>query len=516
MAMAAFLAVAGRAQGGSIFDDDWSPPPLVKTAPSPDTANSQPPQTEPSEKVAAPPANVNPPPVVSNPAATPPDNEITTVRPIPTSNEQQRVRKLFKDVYSRQLADQSMKGKQAIARLLIGDAAKVTDAPTDRFVMLSGARRAAIDAGDVESAIAAHDELCKSFAFDAQSARLDLLVRLSKTSRNASGCTAIATDALRQSGEAESRGEYDFAERFAVAALSAAKGSDKSELRAQAGVRESKTRAVASAYAELDKSLAILAKNPADPNANLLLGRFYCLMVGQWSKGLHFLAAGSDAKLSAAAKDDIKAEDPLSIAEEWRGLAEKEKPVERGNLRLRAAKWYHDALDTLTGLSKLKAEKELAALNEAIPAQPVYLPEVKELRVEGIVQQREWTLGKNVLNSANVPLSIGGTKYSHGLGFNPGDGATVRVAYSIQRRYARFSGAVGVNDTGGGFAAILTFKVVGDGKELWKSHPCHEAGKSQSFDLDVAGIDRLEIVVECPGTARGAHVAWVDPRLDPK
>ena len=120
------------------------------------------------------------------------------------------------------------------------------------------------------------------------------------------------------------------------------------------------------------------------------------------------------------------------------------------------------------------------------------------------------------MNSKNVPLTIGGTSFTHGLGFNPGDRQTVRIDYGIERRYRRFSGAVGINDDGGGFAAILTFKITGDGKELWESRPCHEAGKSQSYDVDITGIDQLELVVDCPGTAHGAHVAWVDPRLYPK
>ncbi|HWE96322.1 MAG TPA: NPCBM/NEW2 domain-containing protein [Tepidisphaeraceae bacterium] len=514
IAAAVCLVLAGSALAGNIFDDEWSPPPTVKADPPPVTAPSQLPGNEPSVTAPSRAIDGNSPPEGAEHPGASTSAGVSPPGPIPASNEQAKARKMFKDVYSRQLADQSGSGRQAIARQLLADAAKITDAPIDRFVLLTGARRAALDAGDVEMAISSDEELCKSFAVDARSSRLDLLGRLAKTAKSPSGCAAIVREAFQKSDDAELQGQYNVAEQFAAIALAASKGSDKVASRTEASARESEIRAVATAYAQLDKFLAILKVRPADPDASLAVGRFYCLMVGQWPKGLKFLAAGSDAKLSAAAKADILGADSLAIAEQWRALAEKEKPLERRHIRRRAAGWYADALKTQTGLGKLKAEKELAALNEGIPAPPVYLSEIKELSVEGIVQEREWTLAKNVLNSNNIPLAMSGVSYTHGLGFNPGDGHTVRIAYSIEHRYRRFTGVVGVNDTGGGFEAILTFKILGNGKELWKSRPCREAGKAQSYDVDVTGVDRLEIVVECPGTARGACVAWADPKLD--
>jgi len=273
------------------------------------------------------------------------------------------VRALFKKVYASQLADESPNGNVALATKLLDDAAKTKDAPIDRFVMLAGARKAAVIGGSVELAISADSELCRLFAIDLCRSRLDLITRLLKTARDPQSDVALAAAARQQAGEASEQGEYALAQRFADAGVTAAKSSGDVSLTTRANAAAASTRAVVAAYAQLEKPLAILRKDPKDPDANLAVGRFYCLTVGRWPTGLKFLAAGSDAPLRAAARADREGVDAASIARQWRALAEHGKPAEKHQLRLRAAKWYRDALKTADGLARVKLEGELADLN---------------------------------------------------------------------------------------------------------------------------------------------------------
>ena len=60
----------------------------------------------------------------------------------------------------------------------------------------------------------------------------------------------------------------------------------------------------------------------------------------------------------------------------------------------------------------------------------------------------------------------------------------------------------------------LTFRVLGDGKVLWKSAPVEAKGQPQACKVGVRGIDKLELFVDCPGESPGAaHAVWVEPRL---
>lgn len=76
--------------------------------------------------------------------------------------------------------------------------------------------------------------------------------------------------------------------------------------------------------------------------------------------------------------------------------------------------------------------------------------------------------------------------------------------------------AAAINDSAWGrTATALTFRVLGDGRELWKSKPLNEAGSSEPFDVSIVGVDRLELFVDCPGPYDYGHGVWLDPRVVP-
>ena len=64
-----------------------------------------------------------------------------------------------------------------------------------------------------------------------------------------------------------------------------------------------------------------LESMPDDPAANLAVGKWYCLQVGDWKKGIPQLAKSGDAKLAAAAAAESGAK-LLEAADAWSSIAE--------------------------------------------------------------------------------------------------------------------------------------------------------------------------------------------------
>lgn len=102
-----------------------------------------------------------------------------------------------------------------------------------------------------------------------------------------------------------------------------------------------------------------------------------------------------------------------------------------------------------------------------------------------------------------------------------GDGSTAHVSYELQKKYATFESSAAINDAAdfrgtGGSQTPLTFKILGDGKTLWRStQGLQKAGSSERCMADVKGVEKLELIVECPGPCMYAQGVWVEPRVTP-
>ena len=110
-----------------------------------------------------------------------------------------------------------------------------------------------------------------------------------------------------------------------------------------------------------------------------------------------------------------------------------------------------------------------------------------------------------------MPIVVGKKKFAHGMGLNPSDGQSAVVTYNVPAHVRRLRGGAGINDSGGG--PTITFRIVGDDRELWRSKPLRDPGASELFDVDLTDIRILELIADCPGGGAGGHVVWLDPQL---
>jgi hypothetical protein len=115
-----------------------------------------------------------------------------------------------------------------------------------------------------------------------------------------------------------------------------------------------------------------LLDEPADPAANLTVGRWYAFTARRWDDGMPMLANGSDAGLAKLAQMELdkpgEAAERAQLADAWFEAAR--KPVgkdDRIPMLSRALSWYGEALGGLTGLQKDGVAKRMAEIEKQLP-----------------------------------------------------------------------------------------------------------------------------------------------------
>jgi hypothetical protein len=119
-------------------------------------------------------------------------------------------------------------------------------------------------------------------------------------------------------------------------------------------------------------------------------------------------------------------------------------------------------------------------------------------------------------------IKVDGKNSPHGLTMNPNAEAYASVKYRLGKTAHTFLASVALDDSAGGsglppgVGAIptpLTFQVRGDGTLLWQSKPVAILRNVQECNVDVSGVDVLELRVLCPGLGDNAYAVWLEPQV---
>ncbi len=161
------------------------------------------------------------------------------------------------------------------------------------------------------------------------------------------------------------------------------------------------------------------------------------------------------------------------------------------------------------------AESPVAA-PPAASANAVYLDDLPEVEA----RTGYGTLGKhgNLAGPAVQDTSVvwHGAPVAHALWMHPTVGEVSFVRYRLDGHYATFAAEAGIQEGSGGDAASpVMFRVLGDGRELWKSAPLQKQGKSTPLSVDVRGVRELRLETSCGDQDGRCHATWFLPRLTP-
>jgi hypothetical protein len=360
--LAAFLQSAS-ANAGNIFEDDWTPPPPRKTVPLPPafTGTTQP--VTPSET----PSNV---PKQQAPG----DKSLTTapqmarppqalsLRAIPAREDQARARKLFRELFTKDLMDQSLAGRRALAMRLLDEAAKVPDAATDQFVLLLAATEAGKDASDLRLCMRATTTLASSYEVDGAKIAADAAVKMNLRAPAPTVVAANFRAALELVEQLITRDDFAAAARLLSLLRSVSTGNVSVMNRVRAD--EKSLDVIRSATEKIAPSRELLKTEPNNSAANLAVGRYLCWMKNDWDQGLPLLARGSDPVLKALATKDMTSpagDAAFEVAEAWWKISEKEPlSLPQKHLQSHADLCFKKALPALSALSKSLAEQRIA------------------------------------------------------------------------------------------------------------------------------------------------------------
>jgi len=362
-----------------------SAPPVKEPAP----AEKVPPSPTPEAKAA--------PPEPEKPAANEPHPRAAPPAAAALKDAERTVKSIFKDDY----AKRSPADLQALARKLLDKASESADDPASHYVLCREAQALAGQAGDIDTAVAAIDEMARLFEVDGPEMKSAALARATTNVRTPDLAHRLATHWLSLLDDALGQDKYDLAATCATRAESLAKSAQDGGLAAQAQARGKEVFAFRNEHRLAQAAFKTLKSDPNDAAANVSAGRFLCLVRGRWEEGVKLLAKGSDAALrDAATKEAGKpaaAPAQAEAGDAWSEAADKERnPVLKGRLHARAAHWYEQALPNLTGLAQARVQKRLEEREkDAAPSGSVDLLRLVDVKKHAI--NGDWKIESGIL-----------------------------------------------------------------------------------------------------------------------
>ncbi|MGC8640254.1 MAG: NPCBM/NEW2 domain-containing protein [Isosphaeraceae bacterium] len=104
-------------------------------------------------------------------------------------------------------------------------------------------------------------------------------------------------------------------------------------------------------------------------------------------------------------------------------------------------------------------------------------------------------------------LSVGGRRFAHGFGTH----ADSRLVVDLKGSASRFTAWVGVDDEKKESDGSVEFRVIGDGKTLWKSGVMRGGQTAKHVDVDLSGVKKLVLHVGDAGDGINSdHGDWAE------
>ncbi len=297
--------------------------------------------------------------------------------PAPDTNAQAEATKLIKEVYGDKWSSAKTPAeKRALAKKLLQKAKDTDNDQAGRFVLFRLSRDIATQAGDVTTAFQAVDEMGQSFQIDVVEMKAVAIGKFSTATHTMEQHKALAEKAIALLDEATSKDCFEVARQLVDVAIGEARKGRDPELIKRASQHVTEIEELSQSYGAIKEAIATLHKTPADPEANLTVGKYKCFSKGDWDGGLPMLALGSDETLKALAAKElagaVSSDDQARLGDGWWSLAETKDGIAKKQVQERAAFWYRKALPGLSGLVKDKAEKRLLTLGPG--TEPRILP----------------------------------------------------------------------------------------------------------------------------------------------
>jgi alpha-galactosidase len=173
------------------------------------------------------------------------------------------------------------------------------------------------------------------------------------------------------------------------------------------------------------------------------------------------------------------------------------------------SKHYH--FSTTIGLLAFVLLSVLVCVLISLFSSCLYGEEIVPLSSLDLHKMRQgWGEAKIDQSVTGKPLAIGGQTFAHGVGTH------ARSVFYAQLNggTSHFSAKVGVDDSQQGQPASVEFRVVGDGKTLFRSGVMKPGDAAKTVDVDLHGVKTLLLFVDPAGNGiNNDHANWADAQF---
>jgi hypothetical protein len=237
--------------------------------------------------------------------------------------------------------------------------------PAIRYALLDAARRLAVSGQDMRAALFVAGEIARQYETDPLDQQLLTLNLTAGTSMPADAWEAAAEFAGELATAAQDCGRLELADRASQLAMEHAEHSRDVEFKKSIKQMRDRVTAQLKLWEVAKAAEKSLQTSPDDPAANLAVGKWYCLHLGDWEKGIPHLAKSGEAKLAAAAVAEKDAK-LFPAADAWSAAAEALTGAEQLAAQRHALELYQKASERLKGLEQLKAAKRVTEMTELL------------------------------------------------------------------------------------------------------------------------------------------------------
>ena len=292
--------------------------------------------------------------------------------PIPGEAKQDEVRKLIEDLFSTDLAAAKKAGTSGeLAKKFLKQADESREQVAEQYVLYGMARDVAAEAGETMVALQAIDSCARTFPIDVIGMKVDALEKVGQSKGGAAARTTLIDAALPLVEQAADAQRFDLVKRIGKAGYEAALANKDALRSKQIRARVKELAAAQKQFDAAHAAIDVLKQKPDDPDANLAVGRWYCLIEGDWPQGLPYLQKCGDPALADLANKEIAkptdSDGQQKLADGWWAWADtQEDGAIKPPALQRARFWYEKALPQLTGLFKARVEKRLDSLPIAV------------------------------------------------------------------------------------------------------------------------------------------------------
>ena len=300
--------------------------------------------------------------------------------PIPSQEAQAKIesllQELFKDDFAKAQKDPIDRAR--LAQTLLVEGGKTNDNVAGRYVLFLKAHALAAQAGDVNTALQATDELARDFLIPPSTIfqmKIKMLQHASQVKDAPTNAYQSVIDRAMVILE-DTLDSDDYPSSLELIAAAEHAAMKLRSLNLVVSVRKKQEEIVRSAK-EFERWKAFadrLAKDRKDAEASLEMGKYHALVKGNWERGLPMLTRGSKGTLQTLALSDSAAPDTQAdrraVALGWFLFATSKStdPTMKTQALLRAYQWYQENLGDANDEQRNLIEAKLLDISSLLPA----------------------------------------------------------------------------------------------------------------------------------------------------